>query len=155
VQFYGQWLSTAGKAEAFWKKAYADKHFEKQIARVCVCYIPDFGIIAMSMIRRLMEHPMMFLLDLNSEDGEDFAMLAEMGFFAQKGPVYEMTLPSLLTLEKVKAAVLKFARTEDDEFVLHPEHLVTPMPLGDAITLLNRLRALDSFDDNTNCAGRA
>jgi hypothetical protein len=102
-----------------------------------------------------MEHRAILLLDLNSEDGEDFTMMAEMGFFAQRNQVYQMTLPSLLTLEKVKAAILKFARTKDDEFVLHPEHLVTAMPLSEAITLLNRLQALNSFDGGTHCAGRA
>jgi hypothetical protein len=155
VQYYGQWLLAAAEAEAFWKQAYADRDFERQIDRVCVLYVPHFGIIATSMMKRLMEHPMMFLLDLNSEDGEDFTMMAEMGFFAQRNQVYQMTLPFLLTLEKVKAAILKFARTEDDEFMLHPEHLVTAMPLPEAITLLNRLRALESFDCNTDCAGRA
>jgi hypothetical protein len=93
VQFYGQWLLTAGEAEAFWKQAYADKQFEKQIESVCVCYIPDFGITATSVMKRLMEHRAMFLLDLNSEDGEDFTMMAEMGFFAQRNQVYQMTLP--------------------------------------------------------------
>ena len=61
----------------------------------------------------------------------------------------------LLTSEKVKAAILKFAKTEDDEFMLHPEYLVTAMPLSEATTLQNRLRAIHDFDGNNNCSGRA
>jgi hypothetical protein len=153
VQFYGQWLSTAGEAEVFLQKAYADKQFVKRIERVCGIYMPHFGIAATAMMQRLMKDRM-FLLDLNSVDGHDFAMMAEMEFFAQRSQIYQMTLPSLLTLEKVKAAVLNLARTEDEE-LLHPEHVVTAMPLPDAITLLNRLRAQESFDCNADCAGQA
>jgi hypothetical protein len=46
AQFYGGWLLAASKAETFWKEAYADPDFKKQIDHVCVCYIPDFGIAA-------------------------------------------------------------------------------------------------------------
>jgi len=51
--------------------------------------------------------------------------MAEMGFFAHRNPSYQMTLPRLLTLEKVKAAIFKYAKTEDDEFM-------TAMPLSEA-----------------------
>jgi hypothetical protein len=155
AQFYGEWLLAAGKAEAYWKEAYADQDFKQQIDRVCVAYIPDFGIAATVMIMQLKEYRTTFLIELNSEDGDDFAMMAEMGFFAQRYPFYQMTLPSSLTLEKVKAAIFNFAKTEDDEFMLHPEHLVTAMPLSEATTLQNRLRAIHDFHDNITCSGRA
>ena len=89
------------------------------------------------------------------EDGHDFAMMAEMGFFTQKNALYQMTLPPSLTLEKVKASISKFAATEDAEFILHAEYLVTPMTLSEATTLQNRLRAVSDFRDDTNCLGRA
>jgi hypothetical protein len=155
AQFYGQWLLAAGKAEAFWKEAYADQDFKQQIDRVCDAYNPDFGIAATVMIMQLREYRTTLLLELNSEDGDDFAMMAEMGFFAHGNALYQMTLPSSLTLEKVKAAIFKFAKTEDDEFTLHPEYLVTAMPLSEATTLQNRLRAITDFHDNINCSGRA
>jgi hypothetical protein len=155
AQFYGQWLLAAGKAEAFWKEAYADEDFKQQIDRVCDAYIPDFGIAATVMIMQLRGYRTTLLLELNSEDGDDFAMMAEMGFFAHRNALYQMTLPSSLTLEKVKAAIFKFAKTEDDEFMLHPECLVTAMPLSEATTLQNRLRAITDFHDNINCSGRA
>lgn len=155
AQFYGRWLQAAANAEAFWKEAYADEHFKQQIDRVCTAYIPDFGIAATVMIMQLKGCRTTFLIELNSEDGDDFAMMAEMGFFAQRNALYQMTLPSSLTLEKVKAAIFKYAKTEDDEFMLHPEHLVTAMPLSEATTLQHRLRAINDFDHYSNCSGRA
>jgi hypothetical protein len=101
------------------------------------------------------EYRTTFLIELYSEDGDDFAMMAEMGFFTPKNALYQMTLPSSLTLRKVKASISKFAATEDAEFILHPEYLVTPMSLSEATTLQNRLRAIDDFQSNPNCPGRA
>jgi hypothetical protein len=146
AQFYGDWLLAAGKAETFWKEAYADQDFQKQIDRVCVCYIPDFGIAATHMIMRLWGIWTSFVLKIDSEAGDDFAMMAKMGFFAQRNPLYRMTLPSL-TAEKVRAAILTYAKTEDEECMLHPEHLVTTMPFSEATALQNRLRATDELQN--------
>jgi hypothetical protein len=107
------------------------------------------------MITQLKEYRTTFLIELDSIDGDDFAMMAEMGFFAYRNPSYQMTLPYLLTAEKVKAAIFRYAKTEDDEFMLHPEYLVTAMPLSEATTLQHRLRAINDFDHYSNCSGRA
>jgi hypothetical protein len=155
AQFYGDWLLAAAKAEAFWKEAYADEDFKRRVDHVCNVYIPDFGIAATVVIMQLREYRTTCLIELNSEDGNDFAMMAEMGFFAHRKPSYQMTLPYLLTSEKVKAAIFKYAKTEDDEFMLHPEYLVIPMPLSEATTLQHRLRAISDFDHYSNCSGRA
>ena len=155
AQFYGEWLLAAARAEAYRKEAYADEDFKRQVDHVCDAYIPDFGIAATVMITQLKEYRTTFLVELNSEDGNDFAMMAKMGFFAHRNPSYQMTLPHSLTSEKVKAAIFKYAKTEDDEFMLHPEYLVTAMPLSEATTLQNRLRAISDFRTNTNCQGRA
>src|SRR5215472_13976184 len=152
ARFYGQWLQAAANAEAFWKQAYADEDFKQQIDRVCVAYILDFGIAASRMIMQLMEYRTTFLIELDSIEGDDFTMMAEMRFFAHRNPSYQMTLPRLLTLEKVKAAIFKYAKTEDDEFMLHPEYLVTAMPLSEATMLL---RAINDFDQHSNCSGQA
>ena len=155
ARFYGEWLLAAGKAQAYWREAYTDQDFKKKIDRICLAYIPDFGIAAARMIMRLLDHWTTFLIELNSEDGDDFVMMAEMGFFAHRNPSYQMTLPYLLTSEKVKAAIFRYAKAEDDEFMLHPEYLVTPMPLSEATTLQHRLRAINDFNHCSNCSGRA
>ena len=155
AQFYGEWLLSAAKAEAHWKQAYADENFKRQVDHVCDSYIPDFGIAAILMIMQLKEYRTTLLLELDSEEGDHFAMMAEMGFFEKRNTLYQMTLPSMLTLEKVKAAIFMYAETEDDEFMLHPEYLVTAMPLSEATTLQCRLRAINDFDYFSNCSGRA
>jgi hypothetical protein len=35
-------------------------------------------------------------------------------------------------MTKVKKALLRYAQTEDSEYILHPEHLVTAMPFLEA-----------------------
>jgi hypothetical protein len=146
AQFYGEWLLAAAKVEGFWKEAYADEDFRRQVKLVCDSYVPDFGIAATVMIMQLKEYRTTALIELNSEDGNDIAMMPEMGFFAHRNPSYQMTLPYLLTSERAKAAIVRYAKTEDDEYVLHPEYLVTPMPLSEATTAQNRLRAIDDFN---------
>jgi hypothetical protein len=153
AEFYGRWLLAAAKAEAFWKEAFKDPTFKEEVKYVWDSYIPDFGIAAAAMTMRLRENFTTFVLDVDSENGNDFTMMAEMGFFAQDDPIYRMTLPSSLTLEKVKAAMLKYAKTEDDEFMLHPEYIVTTLPLAEATALQNRLRAMKEFQNGPNCTG--
>jgi hypothetical protein len=155
ARFYGEWLLGAGKAQAYWREAYTDLDFKKKIDRICLVYIPDFEIAASIMVMKLREYGTTFLIELHGEDGDDFAMMAEMGFFTEKNALYQMTLPYSLTLEKVKASVSALAATEDAEFILHPEYLVTPISLSEATTLQNRLRAVNDFQSNTNCLGRA
>jgi hypothetical protein len=145
AEFYGKWLLAAAKAESFWKEAYADRDFQKLIDRVCVCRIPDLGIAAAAMIMRLWENLTTFVLDADSEDGEDFTMMTEIGFFVQKDPIYQMTLPSSLTSEKVRAAIFKYAKTE--------EYIVTTLPFSEATALQNRLRAINEFHNSLNCPG--
>jgi hypothetical protein len=43
----------------------------------------------------------------------------------------------------VKSAMLKFARTEDEEYYLHPEYLVATMSYAEAEAWQHRLRNKD------------
>jgi hypothetical protein len=155
AEFYGKWLLAAAQAETFWKEALKDPDFEKQVERVSVVYMPDFGIAASMMLIQLEEHRTTFVLDLHSEDGDDFAMMITMGFFAPYCGRYRMTIPFNLSVTKVKAAVLKYAQTEDKEYVLHPEYLVNTMSFSEARAWQNRLSALDQFCKDSNVLGRA
>src|SRR5262249_13699018 len=139
AKFYGEWLLAAAKAESFWKEACDDQDFQKQVERVCICSIPDFGVAATMMLMRLREDMSRLMLRPDSEEGEDFTMLLGMGFFVRKHQSYQMTLPSCLTAEKVRAAVVEYAKTEDEQCVLHPEYLVTTMPFAEATALQDRL----------------
>jgi hypothetical protein len=142
AQFYGEWLLAAGKAEAFWKEAYADQDFQKEIDRVCVYHMPDFGTAATALTMRLRKNRTI-VLEMNGALGDDFAIMAAMGFFLQKDSIYQMSLPSSPTSEEVRAAILKYAKTEDSEFIPHPEYMVTTLPFSEATVLQNRLRRID------------
>jgi hypothetical protein len=156
AEFYGKWLLAAAQAETFWKEACKDPGFEKQVKRVIYDFcIPDFGISASLMVMRLEEYMTTFVLDLESEESGAFVMMFTMGFFATSNPGYRMAIPSDLTVAKVKGAALKYAETEDEEYVLHPEYLVNTMSFPDARAWQNRLRAVDRFCDSSNVLGRA
>jgi hypothetical protein len=52
-----------------------------------------------------------------------------------------MAIPALLTLDALKGAILTFASTEDSEYILHPEHLVTGMSAAAAKVLQEQINA--------------
>jgi hypothetical protein len=77
------------KAQVFWRNAVQDPQFARQIERLRVAYEPDFGIAAIVMLTNQRGHLTTFVLDLDSEDGEMFAMMAGMGFFLQSARLGE------------------------------------------------------------------
>lgn len=146
AKFYGEWLLAAAFAQSLWKQALKDDQFKKRVDRICICVIHNFGISATRLLMKLREDKTRFVFPVDrDEDGEAFAMMVEMGFFVRKDRSYLMTIPSSLTGKKVKAAVIKLVKTEDDEHVIHVEHLVTVMPFAEATGLHCRLRAVDEF----------
>jgi hypothetical protein len=132
AEFYAEWLSSAAKAEELRVQAFEDENFNKRITTVCVGYIPDFCLGASALLMRFKEHrstfTILFNTDRDLDDGADFVMMLGMGFFELTGQRYQMIIPSPLTLETVKAAMIKFANTEDDCCTLHPEDLAVTMP---------------------------
>ena len=77
-------------------------------------------------------------------------MMAEMSFFALTGERYQMVIPKKLSVDVVKSAALKYARTEDAEYELHPEYLAVSMPKA-KLRWQKRLRRMD---ENRRCADR-
>jgi hypothetical protein len=147
AQFYGEWLLAAAKAQVLWKEALQDQQFAKQSERLCIVYEPDFGIAATMMLMNLRGHWTTFVLDLQDELGEDFAMMAGMGFFVQSGPACRMTIPSHLSLDTLKDSILTFARTEDHEYILHPEQIITCMSSAEAKVLQKQLELFHGSRD--------
>jgi hypothetical protein len=76
---------------------------------------------------------------------DEFVMMTDLGFFFRSGEIYKMTIPSDLSLSKVKAATLRYVQTEDDDYELHPEHLVYLQPLSEARQWQARWLAISSF----------
>src|SRR3954451_21238878 len=98
ADFYGNWLRAAAYANVLWEEALKDSFFCKQIDRLTVLYIPDFGIAATWMIAKLDKDYASFVIALNTElECEEFAMMVGMGFFVRTGQRYQMVLPAQLT----------------------------------------------------------
>jgi hypothetical protein len=144
--FYGKWLAAASRAEKFSKNAQQDPTFLKKIDSLTVMYDLDFSIAASLIIMQLVEFRNSMIVRVDDLFGTDhFAMMAGMGFFRAVGHHHHMSLPKNLRPNVVRRAILKYAETEDNESMLHPEYLVTAMPLTEAKAHQIRLRALDEF----------
>lgn len=140
ADFYGKWLRAAAKAERLLEKAIKDPRFKNQFERLLVVQIP---IAATVLLSRLERNLVSLVVRVNGEEAEEFVVMAEMGFFALTGQRYQMTIPTRLDIDKVKSAILKVVRTEDEKYYLHPEYLVATMPYAEAEAWQHRLREMD------------
>ncbi len=145
IEFYANWLQAAAKAEAFWKTAYNEPDYLKQVDRLSVIAIPDFGLAATELLMRLKDHFLSFVISSNEEVVDEFVMMVEMGFFVRSGKSYQMAVPTELSLARVKAAALNYAKTEDDNYYLHPELIVSMVPLDEALQCQARYLAISDF----------
>jgi hypothetical protein len=143
AEFFGRWLLAADRVNTLWNEAVKDPKFRSQVSRLEVVYHLDFGTAALAMLLELREQFVAFTLCLDSEEGELFAMMAELGFFVLTGERYQMVIPTSTDISHLKEALLRFAKTEDAEYWLHPEHLVTTMPFASATAWQSRLLAMD------------
>ena len=68
-------------------------------------YMPDFGAAACAFVTCL-RTPLFtaFLVRLEDIDGDEFTLMAAMGFFVRAGDHYRMAIPSRLTLATAKVA---------------------------------------------------
>lgn len=75
---------------------------------------------------RLGDNQISFVIDLNEGYSvEEFVVMAKMGFFEYRGTGYHFAIPADLDSSTVKAAALRFAQTEDEDYSLHPEMAVS------------------------------
>jgi hypothetical protein len=146
AEFYAKWLGAVADADMLWKKALNQRKFGRQVARLTLLYIPDFGISAAIVLHELWKNYVAAVLDLWGDEDSgaiEFVMMAKLGFFRQTGKRYQMTVPDNLDIDAIKAAALEMARTEDREHYLHPEALVAFMSKDKARACRKRLRYMD------------
>jgi hypothetical protein len=154
AKFYAKWLLMATKTQALWESAIKDTRFKKQIDRLMVLYHPQFDHIASLFLFQLKENLVSFAFPLYSENWaavEQFALMAEMGFFVLTDQRYQMVIPTRLNTNVVKSAALSLAKTEDEDGA-HPEYLVATMAYAQAEEWQTRLR---DMDEEQRCADRA
>lgn len=141
VEFIGKWLIAAGEASRLWREASNDRGFYHQVEALETIYIVDLAWQALAHVTELRPQRASFTINLDDEDivtGDQFAMLVEIGFFVRVGRRYKMAIPGDLSIDKVKKAALRFARTDSDSG-LHPEYLVHTMTFKEVTALQKRL----------------
>jgi hypothetical protein len=146
AEFYGKWLLAASRAEKFSREAQQDPTFLKKIDSLTVIYDLDFSIAASLITMQLKEFGNCLIVRVDDVFKADhFAMMAGMGFFRAVGRHHHLMVPKRLRRIDVRRSILRYARTEDEESMLHPEYLAAAMPLTEARTHQIRLRALNEF----------
>jgi hypothetical protein len=126
AEFLGRWLLAAVDAD----KALAEQRtqnpgLKEQISRLEVEYQVSFSAAATRFVELLMKNLTCFTLDLWDEWGDVFTVMAGLGFFRQTGERHQMTPPQEINGPMIEDALLKLAATEDEDFFLQPEHLVS------------------------------
>jgi hypothetical protein len=144
AQFLGEWLLAAAKADKILQEQFElDPGFKRAVERLEVVYAFVFSPTATKFIELLMTDLTAFPLSVLGEPlGESFVVMTELGFFTQTGSRFQMTVPKAISSEKIKAALLRLANTEDEDFVLHPEYLVHCMNRSDVLDWQLRLNRL-------------
>jgi hypothetical protein len=126
AEFLGHWLLAAVDADkALGQQRERNPELKEQIGRLEAVYEISFSPAATRFIELLMKNLTCFTLDLWDEWGDMFTVMAGVGFFRQTGERYQMTLPEEINGPTIEDALLKLAATEDEEFLLQPENLVS------------------------------
>jgi hypothetical protein len=134
AEFASRWLAAAVEADRILTgHRNANPDFERAIERLNVIYALEFSSAAMAFVCIWLNNGPAFSLNLfDSEWSEAFAYMAGTGFFTRTDQHYQMTQPPALTSETIARALLQLAATEDEDFYLHPEWLLTTMTEEDA-----------------------
>jgi len=150
--FLGRWLLAAHAANEIWREMAKDARFYKKVERLELVYQMHFGFAAHGHVLDFNNQGAVVFRADDEPIGERFAVMAAMKFFVPTGQRYQLAIPTGLTRECVKRAVLALADTEDENDYLHPEKLVRTMSRVDAERWQKRL---SSLDENVRCADRA
>jgi hypothetical protein len=144
AEFLGRWLLAAVEADqALHEQFKQNPDLKEQISRLEVVYWVRFSPTATRCVELLMRDLTSFSLAVYEEPfGEIFTVMAELGFFRRTGDRYQMTVPKEISGTSIEAALLRLAATEDDEYFLHPERLVTCLSKPDAEKWQLRLERL-------------
>jgi hypothetical protein len=126
AEFLGRWLLSAVEADRVLAQHFdTNPNLREQISRLEVCYQVTFAPVAMRCIRLFMKNLTCFTFSTFDEWIERFSVMPELGFFRLTGNRYQMSLTCAITGADIQSALLRLAKTEDEEYWLYPEHLVT------------------------------
>jgi hypothetical protein len=143
AEFLGRWLLAAANADGMLQERF--KHnpgLKDEIDSLEAVSDISFSLTAAKFVELLMKNLACFTLALWDEWGQDFPVMAELGFFRLTGDRYQMTIPQEISGAMIETALLKLADTEDEECYLHPEHFVSCLEKTDADRWQRRLERL-------------
>jgi hypothetical protein len=143
AEFLGRWLLAAAAADQELEEQFKrNAGLKQQIARLEIVYLVSFSPAATKFVELLMRNLTCFPLALWDEWGEIFSIMVHLGFFRLTGDRYQMTIPNEISGSKIEAALLRLAATEDEDYFLHPESLVTCLSKREIQGWLSRLERL-------------
>jgi hypothetical protein len=147
AKFASRWLARANGADRILARhRQVDPAFERDIEVIEVLYDVEFSSPALAFISLWLNGGAAYSLSLSDPvRAEQFTYFQGAGFFTQKGPHYEMTLPSKLSSQIIADALLRLAKTEDGNSYLHPEHLLTTMARDDALRNVSLIQQTELF----------
>jgi hypothetical protein len=161
AKFLGGWLVTAAKAQVLWEEAKVAPGFAKCSAIITDNFEAiwgelDLGKEAFRFLLNVKGCACTFIVDLNTEEGDPFVLLARLGLFVWLEDRYKLGIPDDLTLEKVKAAVIDYAKTAevaDPDFAVRyviPDHFIDAplLSLAQARDQQRRIEAAYFFRNN-------
>ncbi|MGY3239954.1 hypothetical protein ACVMAJ_006844 [Bradyrhizobium sp. USDA 4448] len=133
AEFLGRWLLAATVADRTLEEQFIKKPtLREQIATLEIIRFVSFSPAATRATRLLMTNLCCFSLDARDEWGELFVIMAQIGFYRLTGDRYQMTIPQDISGSRIESGLLALAATEDKQYNLHPEYLVTCLSKRDA-----------------------
>jgi hypothetical protein len=162
-QMCAAWLARAAEAEALWIQALEDREFGQRVSELYALVQPNFEAAALELLPQLKSSHdvVVFRFDLDNfdygwRDSElvlrtEFVMMCRLGFFWAVESGYEMSVPATLTLAQVKQAAMDIIATRkhtgDGVKAIHPEAMLTMIPLLEAEARRAQIIAMRDFDD--------
>lgn len=126
AEFLGRWLLAATVADRRLEELFKrNANLREQIATLEDLRLVSFSPAATRSVGLLTRNLSCFSLDARDEWGELFVLMAKIGFYRLTGKRYQMTIPEDISGSRIETALLTLAATEDEEYYLHPEYLVT------------------------------
>ena len=139
VVFHAKWLLEISSVEKHYAEAKRDPQFVRDVAtRLEVLVVWDFALEATLLMSTLMRGEPI-VLETGSHESEVFAVLAQIGFFSWTLDRYRLSLPPAVTLATVKSAALNLIATQDEEYRIFPEKIISVAPM----TALDRLLLIE------------
>jgi hypothetical protein len=142
--FTSQWLLAAIEADRQLQRCFSeDPRFHMSIVRLECPYRIEFAQSALFFIGMWQAGKGSFSLDLlDPEWAEIFCIMARLGFFKQTGQRYQMVVPETVEIDQIKVELVHLVATQDPDYRLHPESLLTNMPQQQAMDCKRKLKRM-------------